>query len=160
MSALRKPCCVLPGPTALNFSNTAISLVFALISGCASARLHRGVPVDRGYGPVDVPICLTRLEHADGVDHSVVQLMLKESLELPSGPVEIDVRLCDRMMPAGHTFTLAFVAQKGAEYEVAATCAISGMGGPEGGSDLCEVIVKDAATSTILDEASLVNPHD
>lgn len=117
------------------------------------------MPVDTGYGPADVPICVTRVEHAGGVNHSVVELMQKESLELPSGPIEIDVRLCGRMIPAGHTFTLAFAAQKGAEYEVAATCAIAGMGGPER-SDLCGVIVKDVATSKILDEASLVNPHE
>jgi hypothetical protein len=57
----------------------------------------------------------------------------------------MDVSHCERMMPVGHTFTLSplsFVVERGAKYEVAATCATPSMGGPEGGSDLCEVIVK------------------
>jgi hypothetical protein len=138
-------------------SPAAIGLVLAFIGGCASAGLRRGVPLDRGFAPVDVPICVTRVKHAGGVERSVHELKLRESFDLPSGPIEIDVRLCSREMPSGPTFTLAFEAQRGDDYEVAATISTSTMSGPEGGGDdLAEVVVRDAASSKILDEASVV----
>ena len=137
-----------------------VGVVVVLIGSCASAGLRRGAPFDlgRGYPLADVSMCVTRVKHADGVEHSVEWLRLQKRIDLPCGPIEIDVRLCELRMqvPVGPTFTLAFEAQCGDEYEVAPTCAFaSSMGGPEAGQDLCAVIVRDAATSKILDEALL-----
>jgi hypothetical protein len=140
----------------------AVGVVVVLIGGCASAGLRRGVPFDlgRGYPLADVTMCVTRVKHAGGVEHSVERLMLQKRLDLPCGPMEIDVRLCDREA-FGHTFTVAFEAQCGGEYEVAATCAISSMAEPSGGGDhLCAVIVREAATSKILGEALNVDAEE